>query len=70
VTKAQRLATGDPRLSVEERYGSIGNYNYLYAVAVKKMMADSTLLAEDGAAMVNAAVARVRPLLPVLPPSN
>ena len=36
VTKAQRLATGDPRLSVEERYGSIGNYNYRYAVAVKQ----------------------------------
>jgi len=70
VTKAQRLATGDPRLSVEERYGSIGNYNYRYAVAVKQMMADRTLLAEDGAAMVNAAVARVRPLLPLLPASN
>jgi hypothetical protein len=70
VTKAQRLATGDPRLSVQERYGSIGNYNYLYAVAVKKMMADRTLLVEDGAAMVSAAVARVSPLLPVLPPSN
>lgn len=70
VTKAQRLATGDPPLSVEERYGSIGNYNYRYAVAVKQMMADRTLLAEDGAAMVNAAVARVRPLLPLLPASN
>jgi hypothetical protein len=67
VTRAQRLATGDPRLSVEERYGSIGNYNFRYAVAVKQMMADRTLLAEDGAAMVNAAVARVRPLLPLQP---
>jgi alpha/beta hydrolase family protein len=70
VTKAQRIATGDPRLSVQERYGSIGNYNYLYAVAVKKMIADRTLLAEDGAATVAAAVARVSPLLPLLPPSN
>src|SRR5438876_2513033 len=67
VTRAQRIATGDPRLSVEERYGSIGNYNYLYAVAVKQMMADRTVLVEDGATMVTAAVARVRPLLPVQP---
>ena len=67
VTKAQRIATGDPRLSVEERYGSIGNYNFRYAQVVKQMMADRTLLAEDGGAMVQAAVARVRPLLPALP---
>ena len=70
VTRAQRIASGDPRLSVQERYVTIGNYNYLYAVAVKRMMADRTLLVEDGAAMVSAAVARVSPLLPVLPPSN
>jgi len=50
--------------------GSIGNYNYRYAVAVKQMMAERTLLAEDGAAMVSAAVARVSPLLPLLPASN
>jgi hypothetical protein len=68
VTAAQRIATGDPRLSVQERYGSIGNYNYLYAVAVKRMMADRTLLAEDGGGIVSAAVARVKPLLPLLPP--
>jgi Alpha/beta hydrolase domain len=70
VTRAQRIASGDPRLSVQERYVTIGNYNYLYAVAVKRMMADRTLLVEDGAAMVSAAVARVSPLLPVLSPSN
>ncbi len=70
VTKAQRLATGDPRLSVEERYVTIGNYNYLYALAVKRMIADRTLLSEDGGALVQAAVARVSPLLPVAPPSN
>ena len=26
VTRAQRLASGDPRLSIEERYGTLGNY--------------------------------------------
>ena len=68
VTRAQRLASGDPRLSVQERYGSIGNYNFAYALAVKRLIADRTLLAEDGGAMVTAAVARVSPLLPLLPP--
>ena len=52
-TQADRLATGDPRLSAEERYGSYGNYSFQVAVAVKKMIANRYLLAEDGVAVLN-----------------
>jgi hypothetical protein len=70
VTKAQRIASGDPRPSLEERYGTFGNYNYQYAVAVKRMIADRTLLQEDGASTVNTGIAKVRGLLPLVPPGN
>ncbi len=46
-TKAERLATGDPRLSIEERYGSAEAY---YAAAVKQadqMLKQRYLLPED-----------------------
>src|SRR6516165_1841398 len=46
-TMADRLASGDPRLSAQERYGTLGNYQFALSVAVKKMIANRTLLAED-----------------------
>ena len=66
-TKADRLATGDPRLSAEERYGSYGNYSFQVATAVKKMVANRYLLAEDGAAVLNDALTLGQSMLPVLP---
>ena len=58
VTRAARLASGDPRLSVQERHGSLGNYQCCSAV-VKQMIKDRTLLAEDAATIINAGMQRV-----------
>ncbi|QJR12199.1 hypothetical protein DSM104443_03284 [Usitatibacter rugosus] len=47
-TKAERLASGDPRLSIEERYGSFGQYLYFRAAAINEMVSKRLLLSEDG----------------------
>jgi hypothetical protein len=52
-TKAERLANGDPRLSIEERYPSAGAY---YAAAVKQanaMVRARVLLAEDAVRLLD-----------------
>jgi hypothetical protein len=46
-TKTQRLATGDPRLSLEERYGSFARYQRQFTDLCNKRIADRFLLAED-----------------------
>ncbi|PWU12767.1 MAG: hypothetical protein C5B51_00100 [Terriglobia bacterium] len=46
-TKAERLAKGDPRPSLEERYGSLLNYYRLAVDAANKMVAERLLLPED-----------------------
>ena len=70
-TKADRLATGDPRMSAAERYGSLGNYNFAVSSYVKKMIANRTLLPADAAAVINDAVTLGSTMLPLLPaPSN
>ena len=49
-TKAERLARGDPRLSIEERYpGGQIEYAEKYSRAVDKLVSERYLLAEDGA---------------------
>ena len=50
-TKADRTATGDPRLSVEERYADFGGYQSAVMRAMDGMVKDRTLLCEDTAAM-------------------
>ena len=47
-TKAKRLATGDPRLSIEERYGSQADYVSAVAKASDELVKNRYLLAEDG----------------------
>ncbi len=55
-TKAERLASGDPRLSLEERYpGGEHERAEKYRRAVEKLVADRYLLAEDGAKLIAAA---------------
>jgi hypothetical protein len=55
-TKAERLASGDSRLSVEERYpGGQGEYAQKYGRAVDKLVAEGYLLAEDGTKLKTAA---------------
>lgn len=46
-TKAARLATGDPRLSLEERYGTHEKYIQAVTKAVKELEAQRFLLPED-----------------------
>jgi hypothetical protein len=70
VTRAARIATGDPRLSVEERYGSYGNYAFAFSVAVKQMLRDRTLLPEDALSVLNAGLQKASVVLPVLPPPS
>jgi len=52
-TKADRLATGDPRLSIEERY-TFSTYYWLTLNAIQDMVAKRLVLPEDANAMFNA----------------
>jgi alpha/beta hydrolase family protein len=55
-TKAERLASGDSRLSLEERYpGRQAEYTAKYRQAVEKLVAERYLLPEDGARLAEAA---------------
>jgi hypothetical protein len=51
-TRAEREAAGDPRPSLEERYGDHAGYVRRVEQAVKKLVAERLLLAEDGAAFI------------------
>jgi len=56
-TKAERDAAGDPRPSLEERYGDHAGYVVAVRKAVEKVKASGFLLEADGAALVKAAEA-------------
>ena len=56
-TKAERLASGDPRLSVEERYETPEKYVKQVEKAVRKLIRDRFLLVEDGERYLQAAQA-------------
>jgi hypothetical protein len=51
-TRAERLETRDPRASLEERYGDHAGYVRQVEAAVKKLVAERLLLAEDGEVFV------------------
>ncbi|MGO9266626.1 MAG: alpha/beta hydrolase domain-containing protein [Candidatus Binataceae bacterium] len=53
--KAERSATGDPRLSLEERYGTHGRYVKEVEAACERLVAQRLLLPEDAIAYVEAA---------------
>ena len=46
-TAAERIALGDPRLSIEERYGSLANYVNQSMVVGKNLVARRLLLVQD-----------------------
>jgi hypothetical protein len=48
ITKAERLASGDPRLSLEERYGTHEKYVEAVIKCVRDLVAQRILLEEDG----------------------
>ena len=54
-TKAQREAAGDPRPSLEERYGGRDAYVARVEAAAKALVADRLLLPADAALYVRAA---------------
>ena len=56
-TRAERLAAGDPRLSVEERYGSQEGYNCVVRNAAARLVKDRLLLAEDATRLTAQAAA-------------
>jgi hypothetical protein len=56
-TKAERLAAGDPRLSLEERYPDHATYVNLVTRAAQELKAQRLLLDEDVAATIAAAQA-------------
>ena len=52
-TKADRLASGDPRLSIEERYGNIETYSTLLHKAVDDLVRSGYLLPFDAQRELN-----------------
>ena len=54
-TKAERQKSGDPRLSLEERYASRAEYLQRVDAAAKKLAAQRYVLQEDIPAIVKAA---------------
>jgi len=52
-TKAERIASGDPRLSIEERYPTFSVYETAVKNAVDDMIAKRLMLQEDKAANLN-----------------
>jgi len=56
-TRAERVAIGDPRLSLEERYGTHQGYVAAVRAAAQRLVAQRYLLAEDAARLVSEAEA-------------
>jgi len=54
-TEAERQRVGDPRLSLERRYGSRDAWAVRLAEAADRLVAERLLLAEDGDRLVAAA---------------
>jgi hypothetical protein len=46
-TRAERLASGDPRPSVQERYPSFGEYKSAVSRAIDDLVKDRLMLCED-----------------------
>ena len=51
-TKAERDRTGDPRVSIEECYGTFENYQKRYAEACERLVQGRYLLAEDAKRLI------------------
>jgi hypothetical protein len=68
-TKGERLANGDSRPSIAERYGTVGNYQFAAATAAKKLMAQRLLLPQDANRLVAQALQQMSAsgLLPTAP---
>jgi hypothetical protein len=58
-TKDDRIAAGDPRLSIQERYGSFTGYYYSLLGAIDDMVARGYMLPEDAPAAFNTGLQKV-----------
>ncbi len=56
-TKANRMTAGDPRLSLEERYGTHAGYNCVVVQAVNKALGQRFLLQSDATTLISMASA-------------
>ena len=57
VTKAQRKASGDPRLSLQERYGTTAGYVAAVTAAVNSLVSQRLMLASDASGAISNATA-------------
>jgi hypothetical protein len=57
-TKSERLKTGDPRLSIEERYQDHADYVRQVSRAARRLVEERFLLPEDAQRMINEAKKR------------
>jgi len=57
-TKSQRSMTGDSRLSLQERYGTLAGYQQAATAAAAKLVQGGYLLQSDQAAAINCAVSQ------------
>jgi hypothetical protein len=53
LTKADRLSTGDPRPSIEERYGNFATYYFLLVNAIDQLANRRLVLPEDAGTLLN-----------------
>jgi hypothetical protein len=58
LTKDARIAAGDPRLSVQERYGSFSGYYFSLLFAISNTVGQRFLLAEDAPRLFNAGLVK------------
>jgi hypothetical protein len=63
-SRADRIAAGDPRASLEERYGTHERYVKAVETAAQRMLSERLLLPEDASTYVEAAIKRDLPLPP------
>jgi hypothetical protein len=61
VTKAQRIASGDPRLSLQERYGNTAGYVSAVTAAVNNLVNQRLMLASDASGAISNATGLVQP---------
>jgi len=57
VTKAERLANGDPRLSLQERYRNTAGYTAAVTAAVNPLVSERLMLASDAPGAISNAAA-------------
>lgn len=62
VTKAERQSSGDPRLSLEERYGTLDGYLKLLTNHCRQLETTGYLLAEDSERIIKLQTDRAKPL--------